>query len=277
MTGTAKIRRILVALDSSPQSLAALEAAVQLAANLGAKLRGIFVEDINLVRLAGLPMVHEVGAASGRPRDLSEGRMVVQLRGQAARAERILSAAAGQAQVQWSFRVARGSIESELLEAASDADLVILGRAGWSGKRRLGSTAKAVVSAAPNRTLVVEAGEHLSPALMVVYDGSERSRRALDTAITLGRGGGGYLVVGIVAENSEQAREKQREVAALLAEQGLDARYRWLIQVTAKELAEMVHTEEECILILPGESPLLKGKSLPEALEEFRCPVLLVQ
>ena len=44
------IRRILVALDTSKHSLAALEAADELAAWLKAELFGLFVEDINLLR-----------------------------------------------------------------------------------------------------------------------------------------------------------------------------------------------------------------------------------
>ncbi len=42
------IRRILVALDASPHSQAALEAASDLADALKAELVGIFVEDVNL-------------------------------------------------------------------------------------------------------------------------------------------------------------------------------------------------------------------------------------
>ncbi len=271
------IRRILVALDSSPQSLAALEAAVQLAQSLGAKLRGVFVEDINLVRLAQLPNALEIGGASARTRTLNEQRMMLQLRGQAARAERILKAAADQAQVPWSFRVARGAIDAEIMEAATTADLVILGRAGWSGKSRLGSTARRFVSEGQSHTLVLESGEHLLPTLMVVYDGSERSQRALQTAMTMAKGGSGYLAVGIVADNVETARERQTKVAKRLGEDGLSSRYRWLIDVTSDELADMVRTQEECILILPSESPLLRGKSLPAALDQFKCPVLLVK
>ncbi|MFQ5944441.1 MAG: hypothetical protein ACE5JF_12895, partial [Anaerolineales bacterium] len=109
--------------------------------------------------------------------------------------------------------------------------------------------------------------------LMIVYDGSERSLRALDTAISIG----GYLAVGIVAEDEEEAKRLQSEVAAKLNLMGLEARYRWLVRADASELANMVRTQEECIVILPAESPLLEGKSLPEALNEFECPVLLVQ
>ena len=48
-------RRILVALDASAHSHAALAAAVALAARLHAEIEGLFVEDINLLRLAELP------------------------------------------------------------------------------------------------------------------------------------------------------------------------------------------------------------------------------
>jgi nucleotide-binding universal stress UspA family protein len=44
------IRRILVALDASPHSFAALEAAAHLAAHLEAELFGLYVEDENLLR-----------------------------------------------------------------------------------------------------------------------------------------------------------------------------------------------------------------------------------
>ncbi len=268
-----QIRRILVAIDASPQSLAALEAAAELAAGLGAELVGVYVEDINLIRLAALPVVLEVGAASARSRRLDGGRMDRQLRSQAARAAQAMAVAANRAQVRWSFTVARGSIETELLQAASEADLFILGRAGWSGKRRLGSTARKMVSEGTNRTMIIERGERLLPTLMTVYDGSDQSQRALDTAISLGE----YLAVGIVAEDEDQARALQSEVAAKLDLRGLKARYRWLVRADTSELANMVRTQEECIVILPGESPLLEGKSLPEALDEFECPVLLVQ
>jgi nucleotide-binding universal stress UspA family protein len=188
-----------------------------------------------------------------------------------------MAVSAGRAQVRWSFSVARGSIEEELLQAASEADLFIIGRAGWSGKRILGSTARKLVAEGTNRTMIIERGERLRPTLMVIYDGSERSRRAIDTAIGIAQGGGGYLAVGIVATEAEAAKVRQTEVAELLRSYEIEARYRWLLQVDTSELAEMVRSQEDCILILPSESPLLEGKNLPEALDEFECPVLLVR
>ena len=58
------IRRILVALDASEASRAAIRSAVDLAARFRAELVGLFVEDVNLLRSAQLPFVRKVGAFS---------------------------------------------------------------------------------------------------------------------------------------------------------------------------------------------------------------------
>ena len=58
------IRRILIALDASTHSLAALHAAAEMAANMQAELIGLFVEDENLLHLAGLPFAQEVRSSS---------------------------------------------------------------------------------------------------------------------------------------------------------------------------------------------------------------------
>ena len=55
------LRRIVVGLDAGPRDRAALEAAAQLAARMQAELVGLFVEDIDLLHLAGLPFAREVG------------------------------------------------------------------------------------------------------------------------------------------------------------------------------------------------------------------------
>ena len=66
------VRRILVAVDASHHSIAALEAAVELATRFQAELLGLYVEDINLLRLAQLPFGREVGTFSHRlPADMT--------------------------------------------------------------------------------------------------------------------------------------------------------------------------------------------------------------
>ena len=80
------IRRILVALDGSYHSLAALEAAAELAASLEAELHGLFVEDVNLLRVAGSPVAREVCYPFSRTTRPNQRTMERQLRAQATQA-----------------------------------------------------------------------------------------------------------------------------------------------------------------------------------------------
>ncbi|NIO41266.1 MAG: universal stress protein, partial [Burkholderiales bacterium] len=113
-----EVRRILVALDASPHSQAALRAAAELAAELKAELLGVFVEDINLLRLAALPGAEEVVSALGRARALDPVRLERALRLQAAELRRALESVAAETHVRWAFRVTRGRVVNELLSAA---------------------------------------------------------------------------------------------------------------------------------------------------------------
>lgn len=271
-----QIRRILVALDASPHSLSALRAAGEIAAELRAELVGIFVEDLNLVRLAALPVTQEVGQTSGRIRALDERTMARQLRGRALRAERELAQEAGRRQVRWSFSVSRGTVGAELGGAASEADLVVMGRAGWSSGRMAGSSVQAVLTSGMRRTLVIGAGASLQPTWLVVYDGSEMADRGLESARMLARSKGGYLTVAIARPNPQQALQLQRQVAEQLRPYRLEVRYRWLHRSDSRGLAELVATEQRCVLVLPADAPQLQDRPLPELLDIINCPVLIV-
>lgn len=271
------IQRILVALDASPHSLSALEAAVELAASFRAELLGLFVEDINLLRLAELPFAQEVGRFSGTLRRLDTRHVERQLHAQAVRARQALTRIAERAQVQWSFHVARGQIASELLTAASDVDLVILGKAGWSGQRRLGSTARSVLSQAPGPALILQQGVRLGLPVVVLYDGSRMAQRALAAATQLVRGSEGYLTLLLLADGPDAAQSLQMEAADWLQERGLKARYRWLSKADAARLCRVVQVEGGGVLVLHRDMPLLRGEALMALLNEIGCPVLLVR
>ncbi len=271
------IQRILVALDASPHSLAALEAAAQLAATLGAELIGLFVEDVNLLRLAELPFVQEVGLFSATSRELSSQRVEWELRAQAAQARQALAKVAGQARVRWSFRVVRGVVSSEVLTAAAEVDLVTLGKVGWSPgqSRRLGSTTRAVLSNASNLTLITQQGARLGRPVLVIYDGSSRAERALAAAARLA-GPEGALTVLLLARGAAEAQRLQHRAAAWLQRRGVKALYRRMRKEDLPRLAHMIETEGGGVLVLPSESDLLSREKLQQLLNNITCPVLLV-
>lgn len=273
------IERILVALDASPASFAALEAAAELAADFGAELVGLFVEDVNLLRIAEISFTQEVGFFSATSRRLEIRHVQRQFRSQASRAEQALRQAAEQAGVNWSFRVVRGVIAAELLTAASDTDLVIMGRMGWSarGRKRLGSTARAMLSQGTQLTLLLQPGILLSQPFLVVYNGSVMSQKALAIAAQLLPEHEGRLTVLILAEDQETVQRLQQETKSWLTPQNLQARYLWRSRVNTQDLARLVQTGQYQTLILPGSGLLLSNETILELLDRTDCSVLLVR
>ena len=86
---------ILVALDASPHSAAALMAAAEVAFALKLELYGLYVEDVNLLHLCGLPFGLEIGSFTGNPRRLEQVRMERDLCIQATLLRKIMADVAG--------------------------------------------------------------------------------------------------------------------------------------------------------------------------------------
>ncbi len=273
------IRRILVALDASTHSLAALEAAADLAAGLGAELMGLFVEDENLLHLAGLPFAREVRSSSATRQPMSSDKMEQQLRLQASQARRALEAAAERVQARWSFRIVRGQVTPSVLNAALEADLLAMGRVSrqLSRRSRLGSTARAATTTTERSVLLMQHGSNLRYPVLITYDGTPPARQALITAARLARASGDTLNVLLLSETLEEATPLKEEVSSWLEQRGLSAEFHWLPQATVTNLAKMVQAAKNCILVLGGESQLMKAEAIQELLDETDCPVMLVR
>ncbi len=269
------IRRILVALDASPHSRVAMEAAVELASRLEAELLGIFVEDIDLLRLAELPL-REI-TLSGARRSLDAAQIESELRAQAVQIERALARMATRSRIQWSFRVARGVVAAELLSAASDRDLIILGRAGRSLVRRrgLGSTARTVLSQASCLALILHYGARLGMPVLVVYDGSALGDRALAAAAALAQPGGEGLTVLLPA--GDAAEQLQARAAGSLQRLESNARYRTLTEASLPGLVRFLQSEACGVLVLPARTALMEDEAVLALLDQVEIPVLLVR
>jgi nucleotide-binding universal stress UspA family protein len=177
-------RRILVGMDASAASLDALAAAASLAARLGSYLTGLFVEDEDLLRLAGLPFGAILRTAGAGHEPLDRPSAEAELRAVASHVREALERAAASQRVEFSFRVVRGRVVREVLAAAEGADLVVLGAAGHgrSGRGGVGETARAAVQRAQSPVLLLAHGSRLGGAVVAVDDGSPAGARAIAAA-----------------------------------------------------------------------------------------------
>lgn len=198
MTHDSTYRRVVVALDSSRDSRAALDASAGLAANLGVELAGLFIEDVNQLRWAALPFTRLVGP-DAMSRDIDMDTVERSMRRAASEARSALArlTAARGDQVRWSFRVVRGAVARELGAAAEPTDLIVV------EERALGRTARTALASAQVSVLCLCAGSAGSNEVVVVYGESEQDERALHAAIRIARATDRTLTVLVTDADQE--------------------------------------------------------------------------
>lgn len=270
------IHRILVALDASPASLAALDLAADLAERYQAELLGIFVEDINLLRSAELPFTMEFRHYSQTSSHLDSRQIERELQAQARRVENILAGIARKANLRWSFLKSRGVIHGELLDAARGTDLIILGKTGWSGRRQIGSTARNIAVQSTIQSLIMLRKVRPGTPIMVAYDGSAASQKALITAQLISSKDI-PLIVLLVADDPQQAQELEEDVVARTAQMDLQVEFRHTGEFKGDRLSHMAMINGCDVVVMPVESQSFDAEALVEILNEADCAVLLVR
>lgn len=274
-----EVRRIVVAIDSSRHAGAALMAAARLAARLHAELEGIYVQDINLARLAELPVGREIQFLTGRSRDFTAEALSAQNREQELAARRAIAKAAEQARITHGFRVAQGRVDVEVISAAGDADLLILGIGAQSpgGRVRLGQTARAAAERAPRSVLISKPGVESITTPLVCYDGSAGARRALNAALKISDAHGNNLTVLLIATDTAKADALRQEVLGAISDLRLEPRFLHGTHPTPEEICSFSTKCGADVLVISADSDLIAGADRLTILESIACPVLLVR
>ena len=260
-------RRITVTLDASESGRPPLETAARLAAILGAELEGVFVEDINLIRLSGLPFLRELRPWSIADEQISSQRMQRELRTLARRAEQMLERVARETGVPWSFQVWQGRPEAASLLKAFGAEILSLGRISSRVSSRMFAPARRL--SPPSRKT--------DASISVLFSGSEQAARAVATACSLARDMGARLTVMLPGIPAQAVPALKERALAILKQHGQVARLVELAGVDAQSLRLAADTAGVSILITEAEHPLLQLAGLDQCLDALFCPVLLIR
>lgn len=275
------VRRIVVALDASPHSEAALEAALQMAARFEAELLGLYVEDVDALRIARIPFAREVGGYSGRSRPISSEELERKYRARVRQIRRQFRARSHRAAVEAAFRVVRDRINRAIRAEAEEADMLIVGRSGWSPIQRLrfGSTARFVCCEdVPEMTLVLHRGAALREPYLVVFDGSLRARKALHVASRFTEVQTLPLEVLLIAEEVRDVQTLRDVVREELQDHEVMVRFHVLSESNVMRLVDAIHRVHGGTLIVPASVSLIQEEaSLITLLEDVDVPVLLVR
>ena len=271
------IRHIAVALDCSPHSRASLGAAAELARLLNAELTGIFVEDINVLRMADLPCCHEIRMYTSESEKFDASNLERSLKVQAKTAEESLQRIAEDLMIKQSFRVLRGIVPEEVIAAAGEADLLVLGRSGRSPtcRKGLGSTARKALEKGKRPVLFIRPGFSAKEwPVLVLYDGSEGSQEALGIALNI-INPGIRLNVLILGETHEESVELERALSEIIALRGSAVEYHHLPLTSGKTLMRYIRMVDSGLLVLSDRMNISR-EEVHELINEIDYPVLLV-
>lgn len=274
--GIDEIRRILIALDASPASQAALELAADLAVRHKAELVGIYVEDENLLRSAGISFTEEVGEFSAISRNVDSQQVEHELKAHARRVEGMLSAIAARTNLRWTFRSVRGLISGELLAAAEGTDLIILGKKGWSEGKHFGSTARELAALSPVQSLILQHRVRPETPVLVIFDGSEAGHKALSAARRV-CSPGSTLTVLVPAADEGTARKIYSGLAPWIEAQDFQVRFRWVDDLEGKRISNIALISGCDIVILAAQSEHFHPREIVSIVEDADCAVLLVR
>jgi len=204
------VDHILVSLDSSKHSFAALRAAIQLAHHYHAAITGLFVEDIALLNLAEMPFRQEVGEYTAIVRNISADGMTRSIFVQSKRINRTFQKLIHNSELMGEFSVLRGEVSESILKASEECDLLILGKSGTNPlrKKRLGSTAQALSKDPKIPILLVEEENLIDTPLTVIYESSQIGLITLETARDLLDQGGALNIILIEEKPGEILKQK---------------------------------------------------------------------
>jgi nucleotide-binding universal stress UspA family protein len=273
-------RRLLVAVDASAPSLAALDAAAGLAAALGAELAGLFVEDDALAELARIPLALFLDPRTGEGRSPGPAGVRRELRILAGRARRAVEVAAARAGIRSSFRVEPGGVVEGILRLEGDADAVFLGCSGWpeAARPRLGRTARTVAVRSRRSVFLARERAPRGPAVVLHGDGEDGLAALAAAAALAGREG----VVVLVPAGDREGRERAiRDADALAAGSGLPVRRVETRGAGPGPAGAAVRAAGGSVLVAAASAVERQagtvGEWAAEALRRAGCPVLVVR
>lgn len=270
------VGRVLILLDCSRLSLAALEAAADIAHARKAEVLGVFVEEVNLLRCAGYGFTREVGRNSGVARPMDLAAIEARMRSLAEQARRSLERAMAQRGLAQALTLCRGRVADEVLNLARPGDLLVLGRVGWSGSpgSRLGSTARVLVSQALGDVLLWADPPMRSRNRIVVLLNHDQgaNHRAVRVGAELARRNRQPLTILVRTETGRDERIAE-DLLAYMESEGITARVSFLPMASAGAVAQVIREEGASQLVLSRQCSLFREQGADTLLIEMNLPV----
>lgn len=268
-----KITEILVALDDSHQSRAALETAAAIAKLMEAKIHGLFVHDDQWLRISKLPSATEIDELTGKLSPIGRESIEKEIFELEKSIKKHFERISNQYQITHAWSSVKGTVTEKVLEAAKEADLITIGSKGrsFSKSRKLGSTAAAVIRTANKPVLILQKKTGTERPTIVLFDGSEKSISGVKTALKMAGKNNSSLVAIDISDTNSSAPPLE----SLLSQTKIDVDIIKPDQLNMGRFLFLLSRLRGGFLILPKNERFTKKSTVEYILESAGCPILL--
>ncbi len=278
-------QNILLCTDGSPAADAAADHAIWFAKKLKARLRALYVTDIRL--LEG-PWISDFSGAIGAQPYSALLPQLQQI--QREKATTVLAAVETRCReggVACETAYDTGSLAQIILENEGKADMIVLGQHGehaaWLGGA-LGSSVERVVRASAKPCLVTPDKFRQIQRVLIAYDGSEESSKALRAGIALAPALGAKVTITTVAAlgAEDDASEALRKARQQAIEAGVTAGVETLHGDPETQILELKESVGADLIVMGAYGhtrirEFILGSTTSHVLRKSDVPVLLVR
>ena len=284
------MKSILIAIDDSESSKSALNIGLEVAKITGAKVKGLYIEDIS--RLLEWQPVELMGAAVGAVSAIPTSRPTVEQveveKGFIKESEslhKLFKDKCKSYSVDGIFLTKRGNVDELIYEFAKTVDLVIIGRRGKTYPENSSEPGPRTENLLRNTTrpvLVVPPKAQLNNKILIAYDGGKTAQRALMAGAVFASLQKSEVKVVSIADDIDTAEKPLNEAKEFLSAYNLNATY--VIDFEKKKpwkaIMDQAKIWKSGLIVLGafGENKLLElifGSTTREVLMQATCPVLL--
>lgn len=278
------IKTILMPLDGSDNSAAAINYGIHIAPKLEASLTALHVIDVFLIQR---PMMADSSTTvEMQPCDDSSEEVELSLQEQADEVLRDCEDRCKTAGISCLAKKNIGTIKSMIIDEAENADLIVMAKNGdplhLKEGDQIGSVTEVVIRRSGKPVMVIPESFHNIESMGLAYDGSASAREALALALNISEQAKWPLTVVIVSANATKAADLSAQVKDTTQKCPADCQ---VIISSGKEADAILKfiREGSVKLIVMGAyghnrlRELILGSTTSRIIQESPIPVLLIR
>lgn len=178
------VKKILVALDSSTGAALLIRVAAEFAHKMDAELQVLHIKDAEWFQYS---FTEQISSYTGELIPISEQHLEIQSKALRRLIQTTFTDIGRLMKIRYSYHSVQGSVNKEFLEAASQADLVVVNRSAHPIRQqfKLGHSAQELAKKSTVPVLIWNSGEHWPRILIGICSSPDKSEKVIKWTIDL--------------------------------------------------------------------------------------------